>query len=57
MELRVSRKVPSVLHLFFAHDGFISCNATIREVREIKNILDDYCTISGQMVNFYKSGA
>lgn len=30
------------------------CNTNLTEVRETKDILDDYCDIFGQLVNFNK---
>lgn len=46
-------------HLFFVDDSFIFffCNAYIMEINEVKDILDDYSIISGQMANFDKSAA
>ena len=53
--IRVARNASSISHLFFfADDCFIFCNAKLKEAREVKNLLEDYCDISGQLINFDK---
>lgn len=49
---KIGKIGPSILHLLFANDSFLFCNAFTDEAREVKNIIDDYCETSGQMVNF-----
>lgn len=39
-------------HLFFGVVSFIFSNATLIEARYLKDVLLDYCDISGQLVNF-----
>lgn len=41
--------------VFFVDDSFIFCKACSEEIREIKDILEDYCNMSEQMINFNKS--
>ena len=53
--VRVAKMAPSVSHLSFADDSFIFSEATLSETREVKEILDDYCEISSQLINFSKS--
>lgn len=51
------------LHLSFADESicfsemsvFIFSNATLIEARYLKDVLLDYCDLSGQLVNFDKS--
>lgn len=53
---RISPLAPDVTHLLFADDSFMFFNATTEEATRIKGILDHYAAISGQAVNFQKSG-
>lgn len=55
MGLKFLRKTLVFLIYFLADDNFIFCNASIRDIREVKDILDNYCSMSGQLVNFNKS--
>lgn len=52
--VRIVRGAPSVSHLLFA-DDFIFYQATLKEAREIKFLLEDYCNILGSLINYYKS--
>lgn len=52
--VKVAQNAPSISYLFFVDDNFIYCNARTGEVEEIKEIHDDYCDMSGQMVNINK---
>lgn len=45
------RSGPKISHLFFADDTLLFCRAELREVQEIKNILDRYERASGQKIN------
>lgn len=53
---RVSPNAPEITHLLFADDSFLFFKATTEEALHIKGILERYATISGQAVNFMKSG-
>ena len=55
--MKVSRSALSLSHLFFANDSLIFCDAPMMEVKEIKDNIDDDCSVSGQLVNFNKSTA
>lgn len=46
---------PSIPQAFFTDDNFICCNVSLDEAIEIKDVLDDYCDLLGQLVNFNKS--
>lgn len=58
-------KGPSIYHLFFANNSFVFCKAHRDEVRKVSKfyitfsllmiVTKDYCTMTGQMVNFNKS--
>ena len=41
--------------LLFADDSLLFCKATTSACRNLKNILDDFCALSGKLVNFHKS--
>ena len=48
---------PNISHLFFVDDSLLFCKATTSEVSLIKDTLDDYCFLSGQLVNYDKYAA
>lgn len=39
----------------FANDHLIFCKANRKTARHVKTILDNYCNVSGQVVNLHKS--
>lgn len=41
--------------LSFADDVMIFTQAAVKVCRHVKRLIDEYCDISGQKVNFYKS--
>lgn len=53
---KVSRTAPSITHLLFADDSFLFFRADHDETVKIKEILDKYELLSGQAVNYRKSG-
>lgn len=52
--IKVSRVGPSITHLLFA-DSFLFFKISDSGVSAIQSILESYCQISGQLVNFQKS--
>lgn len=39
----------------FADDSLLFCKATIASCHKLKHIIDELCTLSGQLVNFHKT--
>lgn len=52
--MKITRRAPSICHLFFSYDSFIFCKASNEEARDAKDILDNYSELSVQLVNFSK---
>lgn len=53
---QINSATPTISHLLFADDSFLFFRATSQEARNIKKLLVDYEKLSGQSVNFRKSG-
>lgn len=53
---RICNAAPTVTHLLFADDSFLFFCANHVETETIKNLLNAYEKVSGQSVNFQKSG-
>lgn len=53
---RISANAPEITHLLFADDSFMFFKATIEEAKHVKKNLVKYEEVSGQSVNFQKSG-
>lgn len=53
---KVIHNAPAVSHLFFAYDSFLFFRADTAEARGVKDIFNSYKLMSGQAVNFQKSG-
>ncbi|CAL1352198.1 unnamed protein product [Linum trigynum] len=53
--LKLSRDGPPISHLFFADDLVLFAEAGGTQVRIIKQCLDEFCSSSGQRVNYQKS--
>jgi hypothetical protein len=53
--LRVCRDAPMVSHLLFADDSLILMNVDTKNALKLKEILDRYCTNSGQKLFERKS--
>ncbi|XP_020704541.1 uncharacterized protein LOC110115611 [Dendrobium catenatum] len=48
--ISVSRLAPKVSHLLFADDILIFSEAKVKEVKELRRIINNYCDWTGQMV-------
>ncbi|WOH12050.1 hypothetical protein DCAR_0831548 [Daucus carota subsp. sativus] len=53
---KVSRSAPAITHLLFADDSFLFFRAEHVETAVVKEILNNYELLSGQAVNYHKSG-
>lgn len=53
--LKIGLGGPSISHLMFADDILLVAEATDQQANHIKQILDVFCSCSGQRVNFNKS--
>ncbi|XP_021857984.2 uncharacterized protein [Spinacia oleracea] len=53
--IKVSRNAPTISHLFFADDAIFCFKATPPSCRAIRGCIEDFCSISGEMINFDKS--
>lgn len=54
--IKVTSSAPTISHLLFADDSFLFFKANIMETEAIKSILDNYADVSGQCINYQKSG-
>lgn len=52
---KVNRDAPKIPVLMFVNDCIIFCRANNRSARNIKQILNHYCIVSGQLVNYHTS--
>ncbi|XP_016646880.1 PREDICTED: uncharacterized protein LOC107880235 [Prunus mume] len=53
--IKLSRGGPTLSHLFIADDSLVFLRTTNQKCRSFLNLLDGYCTPSGQQVNYSKS--
>ncbi|KAL2894644.1 hypothetical protein RDABS01_010553 [Bienertia sinuspersici] len=53
--LVVSRNRERISHLFFADDALFSFEATPESCNEVRTTLEEFCSVSGEMVNYKKS--
>ncbi|XP_059638642.1 uncharacterized protein LOC132280905 [Cornus florida] len=54
--VRIGRGVPSVSHMLFTDDAILFCQAEIDEASNLIGVLNHYSLLSGQRINFSKSG-
>ena len=52
---RIARGAPAISHLLFVDDCYLFFRANEGEADTMKNILQRYASISGQIINFNKS--
>ncbi|XP_071933722.1 uncharacterized protein [Coffea arabica] len=53
--MNISRRGPSITHLFFADDSLIFCKANQDQAKELMRVLYVYGLASGQVINLEKS--
>ena len=53
--IKSSRWTPAISHLFFADDAMFFFRASEEACSNLKQLLDRFCSISGQMINLEKS--
>lgn len=53
--IKPSPRGPAITHLFFANDMMLFCTANDKNCRSVMDILNNFCKVSGQKVNFQKS--
>ena len=49
--VRVCRNAPSVSHLLFSDDSLILMKANMNNATSLRQVLDEYCASSGQLVS------
>lgn len=54
--VKVSSSAPVISHLLFADDSFLFFRANHLETEAVKSILDKCARLSGQSINYQKSG-
>lgn len=53
--LKLAKTCPVLSHLFFADDSIFFLQAVKESCMRLKQILEEYCTASGQKINYDKS--
>nr|XP_027082466.1 uncharacterized protein LOC113704793 [Coffea arabica] len=53
--VKVSRKVPTITHLFFTDDSLVFCKAKVQEAGKLMKVLKVYEEAMGQLINLEKS--
>ena len=55
MGVKVWKGAPLVLHLLFVNNCFLFCRTDDKKIIILKEIIDKYGEVSGQIINFQKS--
>lgn len=50
--IRLSLGSLTIPYLFFADDSLLFCKTNLESCRKLKHIIDEFCRLSGQFVNF-----
>ncbi|KAL4273675.1 hypothetical protein GQ457_13G010160 [Hibiscus cannabinus] len=53
--IQITRRGPSLSHLFFVDDMVLFAEATMEQVGVIQDILSDFCKVSGHKVSIFKT--
>jgi hypothetical protein len=53
--MQISKDGTKLSHLFFADDVLLFTKANVTQARVIKEVLDNFCSLSGLKVSFEKS--
>lgn len=53
--IKVAKQAISIPYLMFADDCLIFSKANKTATRNVRDIFQDYCNVSGQLVNYHKS--
>lgn len=54
--VQVTPTAPVISHLLFTDDSFLFFHANHQEAATVKDLLDEYARVSGQAINYLKSG-
>lgn len=54
-DLKVHQRAPEIPHLFFAYDAPFFLKVNLDNIWNMRNILNNVCNISGEMINIHKS--
>ncbi|XP_026415802.1 uncharacterized protein LOC113311168 [Papaver somniferum] len=53
--MKISRSAPKIKHLLFADDCLLFCKANERQVQKLLQVIEQFSSFSGQLINFNKS--
>ncbi|XP_026420486.1 uncharacterized protein LOC113316539 [Papaver somniferum] len=53
--MKISRSAPKINHLLFADDCLLFCKANERQVQKLLQVIEQFSSFSGQLINFNKS--
>ena len=53
--LTIARGIDPITHLQFVDDNFLLDEATMKEEKVVREVLDSYCRASSQLINWNKS--
>ena len=53
--VRLSAHSPIIPYLFFADDSLLFCKTSTSACTNLKLVIDKFCQLSGQVINFHKS--